>query len=143
MIKWNEEYQVYVSDDGKVWNKNGYEYIQQLNHGYSIIAVRYGNKIRKKYLVHMLVWKTFNGNIPRGMQIDHIDRDRSNNDLNNLRLLTPSENNKNRILPHYKGKSMEFGIKFKEHYNQTKRTNLKLYNKEYHYWRYHHKCSWE
>lgn len=143
MIKWNDEYQVYVSDEGKIWSKDGYEYKPQLNGGYLDIRVRYGNKVRKKYLVHILVWKTFNGEIPNGLQVDHIDRDRLNNNLSNLRLLTPSENNKNRILPDYKGKSMDFGKKFKEKYGQTKRTNLKLYNKEYHYWRYHNKCSWE
>lgn len=143
MVKWNEEYKVYVSDDGRVWNKDGYGYIQQLNKGYYRVNVRYGNRIRKQYLVHILVYKTFVGEIPKGFQIDHIDRDRLNNTVSNLRTVTASDNNKNRVLPEFKGKSLEFGEKFFEHYHQTKRTDLKLYNKEYHYWRHHRKCSWE
>lgn len=143
MIKWNDECQVYVSDEGRIWNKNGYEYIQQLSRGYYRVNVRYGNRIRKWHLVHILVYKTFIGEIPDNFQIDHIDRNKLNNNVDNLRIVTVSDNNKNRILPEFKGKSLEFGVKFFEHYHQTKRTNLQLYNKEYHYWRYHGKCSWE
>lgn len=44
----------------------------------------------------------------------------------------------------HKGKIFtEFGKKFKEHYDITSCDNIKLYNKEYLYYRYHGKCSWE
>jgi len=39
-----------------------------------------------------LVWEAFNGKIPAGLEIDHIDRDKHNNTLSNLRLVTHSEN---------------------------------------------------
>ena len=143
MIQWNEEYQVYVSDDGRVWNRDGYEYVQQLSCGYYRVQVRYGNRRRKWHLVHKLVYETFISKVPDKFQIDHNDRNRLNNNIDNLRVVSVSDNNKNRILPKFKGKSLEFGVKFFEYYRQTKRTNLQLYNKEYHYWRYHGKCSWE
>lgn len=41
---------------------------------------------------HRLVWETFNGDIPNGFEIDHIDNDKTNNRLDNLRLVTRSEN---------------------------------------------------
>ena len=37
----------------------------------------------------------------------------------------------------------EFGIKFKEHYRLTKSDNIKLYDKEYKYYKLHNKCRWE
>lgn len=143
MIKWNEEYKVYVSDDGRVWNKNGYQYRQQFTRGYYRIYIRYGNKVRKHWLVHILVYETFKGKIPPGLQVDHEDRNPLNNEIDNLRAVTVSDNNRNRILPEFKRITHGFGAKFYEHYHQTKRTDLQLYNKEYHYWRYHGKCSWE
>jgi len=48
------------------------------------------NKNRKK--LHCLVWECFNGPIPKGLQVNHIDNDKVNNRLSNLELITPSEN---------------------------------------------------
>ena len=43
-------------------------------------------------LVHRLVYEAFNGEIPEGMQVNHIDEDKTNNRLDNLNLMTPKEN---------------------------------------------------
>lgn len=43
-------------------------------------------------LVSRLVWETFNGKIPEGMQVNHIDENPLNNRLDNLNLMTPKEN---------------------------------------------------
>lgn len=48
------------------------------------------------FLVHRAVWEAFNGPIPEGYDIDHIDGDPHNNYLNNLRAVTHVENLKNR-----------------------------------------------
>lgn len=42
--------------------------------------------------VHRLVWSAFNGPIPEGMQINHINEDKTDNRLENLNLMTPKEN---------------------------------------------------
>lgn len=38
------------------------------------------------------IWESFNGPIPEGMQVNHIDEDPTNNRLDNLNLMTPKEN---------------------------------------------------
>lgn len=50
------------------------------------------NNERKYPLVSRLVWSAFNGPIPDGMQVNHIDENPLNNHLDNLNLMTPKEN---------------------------------------------------
>ena len=57
------------------------------NQGYRLLHV--GNKNKK---VHRLVWETFKGPIPDGMHVDHINGDRADNRIENLRVATQSEN---------------------------------------------------
>ena len=45
---------------------------------------------------HRFVWEYFNGPIPDGLQIDHINRDKTDNRLVNLRAVTHLENMMNR-----------------------------------------------
>lgn len=49
-----------------------------------------------KRVLHKLVWTAFNGEVPEGYQVDHIDRDNMNNCLDNLRLVSVSENQLNK-----------------------------------------------
>ena len=49
----------------------------------------------RKYLRSRVVWMIHNGEIPEGFEIDHIDHDRLNDRIENLRLVTRSENAKN------------------------------------------------
>lgn len=55
--------------------------------GYLKVSIR-----SRSYLAHRLVAETFLGEIPKGYQIDHIDRNRSNNAIENLRIVTSHEN---------------------------------------------------
>jgi hypothetical protein len=48
------------------------------------------------YRCHYLVIFSFTGQRPNGMLIDHIDRDKLNNHISNLRYVTPKENSRNR-----------------------------------------------
>lgn len=43
---------------------------------------------------HRIVWEEHYGKIPEGMQIHHIDGDKTNNDISNLQLLTPLEHSR-------------------------------------------------
>lgn len=65
--------------------------IPQDRHGYKRVNI---NNTYKS--LHIIVWETFNNQkVPGGMQIDHIDGDKSNNKLSNLKLVNSSENMKN------------------------------------------------
>ena len=57
------------------------------NNGYSCVYIK-----KKGYLVHRLVYEAFVGEIPEGMQVNHIDEKPNNNRLENLNLLTPKAN---------------------------------------------------
>ena len=63
----------------------------QLVYGYYQVGL-HKNSIQKFYLVHRLVWETFNGTIPEGLQVNHINEVKSDNRLSNLNLMTAKEN---------------------------------------------------
>jgi len=54
--------------------------------------VRIDNKL---YLAHRLIWYIFYGEDPGEFQIDHVDRNRTNNDIENLRKATQTQQNQN------------------------------------------------
>ena len=68
------------------------------------------------YYVHRLVWLYHYGVMPLGM-IDHIDMDRSNNRIENLREATPTQNSMNRL----KTKSNSSGFKGVSFHEKTQK----------------------
>lgn len=54
-----------------------------------------GTLMRKIFRVHRVIWQMFNGDIPEGFVIDHIDQNKSNNKLSNLRMTTIKGNSHN------------------------------------------------
>ena len=59
--------------------------------GYYIIELC-KQSIKKKYQVHRLIYEVFNGQIPEGYEINHLDERPVNNRLENLNLVTHKEN---------------------------------------------------
>ena len=49
----------------------------------------------KNYQVHRVLWEFHNGPIPEGMLVDHINGDRLDNRMENLRVVTRQQNNMN------------------------------------------------
>ena len=59
--------------------------------------------------IHLLVWEAFNGYIPEKYEIHHIDKNKFNNSINNLKLLSRKEHrllHNNLIHGWNKGKKM-------------------------------------
>lgn len=66
-----------------------------LNCGYKYFQKRYTDGSRVNLLFHILVAEQFIGIRPDGLVIDHIDRDKLNNRVDNLRYVTHTENVRN------------------------------------------------
>ena len=86
-----------VSDYGRIkslnYNHTGKEHIltPQKSRNYLHVGL-WKNRKCKIYKVHRLVWEAFNGPIPDGMQVNHINEDKTDNRLCNLNLMSPKEN---------------------------------------------------
>lgn len=68
----------------------------------------------KYYYNHRLIWSYHFGNIPNGKEIDHIDGNKLNNNIENLRLVNRSQNSQNKKSRF--GKSKFKGVKFRKDY---------------------------
>lgn len=96
MWKFIPEYTDYmISDKGEVKSlKYSKEHILKQtvsNSGYYTVQLSWRSKY-KHYSVHRLVWEAFNGPIPKGMVINHKDENKINNSIDNLELVSYSEN---------------------------------------------------
>ena len=83
-----------ISNLGRVKSfYSGYVKILKLKitNGYYRIGLRKNGK-RKFYQIHRLVYETFIGEIPQGIQVNHINEVKTDNRLENLNLMTPKEN---------------------------------------------------
>ena len=153
-MKYNAKYDRWVTKGGLVYRYSKRQdklvmcKLNKIARGYLQVSV--SKPKRASVRVHRLVYETFNGEIPDGMEIDHINTVKDDNSLENLRCVTHAENLGNHLTRKHisecmKGKTWsEFGIKFKEHFGITYYENEKLYHKEYDWYRRHnHKCRWE
>ena len=89
-----ENYLIYPS--GKVYSKKSKRYLNPYcnSHGYLNVNL-YKDGKKKIYKIHRLVGLYYIPNPDNKICLDHIDRNRKNNKLNNLRWATYSENNQN------------------------------------------------
>jgi len=93
MQKSIDYYQYTVYEDGRVANPDGTLRSHNLNFkGYVQVSMKIGDLWTTRHL-HKLLYMCFVGPIPKGYEVDHINDVRDDNRLENLQLLTKSENN--------------------------------------------------
>jgi hypothetical protein len=88
-----------VSNDGRVRSYTGANkrsipcemtmFVDERNR--TMASLRYGGRVRKTFASRLVV-EAFIGPIPKGMVVDHINRDPSDNRIKNLRIVTLSQN---------------------------------------------------
>lgn len=79
----------YNPETGEFINKR-FNRVSSTKHPNGYIMVSVG---REKFLAHRLAWEFVNGEFTG--EIDHIDNDKTNNSISNLRLVTRSQNQQN------------------------------------------------
>tara|TARA_R100001015_G_C4456993_1_gene45176 strand:- start:68 stop:535 length:468 start_codon:yes stop_codon:yes gene_type:complete len=85
-----------IYDDGRVQNKKTKRFLKQSldNKGYYRVNL-YKNNNRKLFKIHRLVALHYLDNVEGKNVIDHIDRNKTNNHISNLRWCNHSENRSN------------------------------------------------
>ncbi|MDE5902799.1 MAG: HNH endonuclease [Muribaculaceae bacterium] len=81
----------YISEDGHIRSKKGGLMSKLARNGYWQTIAQY-NKKCYYFCEHRVVWVWYNGAIPDGKEINHIDYNRSNNHIENLEVVSHSEN---------------------------------------------------
>lgn len=111
IIKWKG---YSFNEDGTILNKDGSLKIPSLNGKGYCKSNFYINGRGETHLIHNLFAFLFLGKKPEGMEVDHIDNDRTNNKPSNLRYISKSENNKksydcgNRIVEGFKNANSRY-----------------------------------
>ncbi len=86
-----------ASSFGKIYSIKSKKYLKPFvsNSGYNVVSLCKDNNI-KKFSIHRLVCGTFRSNHNKDLCVDHINGDKLDNHINNLRWATHSFNQLNR-----------------------------------------------
>lgn len=102
MKKYKVDYSRYtfMPEDERGYYINGVYHSGYKNKkGYIVDNIRVGDGISYPFYEHIIKWEYFNGEVPEGMEIDHIIpvKNGGTNKLSNLRLVTPKGNANNEL----------------------------------------------
>lgn len=86
----------YISEDGHIRSRKGGMMSKLTLSGYWLTCASYKRKVYY-FCEHRVIWVWHNGAIPEGMEINHIDFNRGNNHIENLEVVTHSENMKHSL----------------------------------------------
>lgn len=97
---WND---LFTYKDGKIFHKPRHgtdRHTKMFNTRYAGVEAKWLNPDgynivqcnKKRCFAHRIIWEMHNGPIPNGMEIDHINRVRDDNRIENLQLITHKQN---------------------------------------------------
>lgn len=91
------------TEDGRLINKATGRFgdTYQNNWGYRRVTWDRGAAGRVREYAHRLIWFMHHGDIPPGMMVDHINLDKADNRIENLRLVDKSGNAQNSVWKGY------------------------------------------
>ena len=128
-IKGYTNYQISICGQVKNITTNKILKNSKSNTGYFVVTLSKDNQ-DKKYLIHRLVALNFIPNINKSKYVDHIDSDRLNNTISNLRWCTNQENCFNRSVSK-NSTSGHKGVSWRKDKNKW-RAHITLNNKYIH-----------
>ena len=99
-----------ISSYGNIYSELSKRFLKPNKHNSGYCVIKLQNNERKTFMIHRLVAESFIGKIPKGQVVDHIDRNKKNNHVTNLRITTYSENNLNKPPTLTHAKSLEKAI---------------------------------
>lgn len=80
-------------ETGQIWSYKSNRFIGAFDKdGYLKCGLLDDTGNHKNWSIHRLIWTAVNGPIPNGMEINHLDEDKTNNSISNLSLVTHKEN---------------------------------------------------
>ena len=83
-------------NNNEVYGHTYKKYLKKIINYYGYYDIKLcKNGKEKNFKLHRLIFEAHYGTIPEKMQIDHIDNDRQNNNIENLRIVTHSQNKMN------------------------------------------------
>ena len=97
----------YDAATGEIRNRKGQVVKGWEREGYKLLNIRIGNR-RNEISLHHIAWALVFGRFPR--QIDHLNGIKTDNRLVNLREVSQSENDQNRLMPWKMGKGKIPGV---------------------------------
>lgn len=101
---------------------DGYKFRKDTKSGYYLSTKKIGSS-RKR--LHIYMWEKYHGSIPKGMEINHIDENKDNNEIGNLECLTRSEH-----LAYHKKRDYERMVpKWKKNLNDFARPKAAAWHK--------------